>query len=194
MATAKVKNDKVSVEVILASLRKEAAPLFKKLSNVSVSSQSDYTKLTEQISFLKAIGKRAEAQRKGIVDPINGSIKKINELFKPFAQQIFHKEQMVKQELILYLEKQEKKSLQLEEKLASGKIKNVDTVLKGQAALQVIGGKSSAKKIATLKINDESQIPREYMLPWEQKILEALKEGKKVKGCELIMVKNIAIR
>jgi hypothetical protein len=42
------------------------------------------------------------------------------------------------------------------------------------------------RKYYSVNIVDEAQIPREYLMVDEPKILEDLKKGKAVPGCELV--------
>ena len=182
----------MSASIVLANIQKDASPVFRKLANINITDLNQYNKAAEALSLLKELVKISEAKRKEIVDPLNKAVKSVNALFKPFTEKIEALEANVKQNMIAFHDKQEKKSIALEERF-NEKGGKLSTLLEKQSDLQVVSKAASVRMLQTLNIIDESLIPRAYMMPDETKIMQALQDGIAVKGCEIIMKKSVAI-
>lgn len=185
--------EKVSTQVVLASLQKKAGPLIKQLEAIDEVNKANYDKAAETLKALKAIGKEADAQLHSIIDPIRAAEKAAKEHFKPFTNSIAELETSVKLKMSIYVENQNRKSMQVLKDFEVGKIKKVETVLAKQAEFEVSSESASVRKLTRAKAVDVTLTPREYLIPDERAILDALKSGKKVKGWELETVNSIAI-
>lgn len=185
--------EKVSTQVVLASLQKKAGPLIKHLEAIDEVNKANYDKAAETLKALKAIGKEADAQLHAIIDPIRAAEKAAKEHFKPFTNSIAELETSVKLKMSIYVENQNRKSMQVLKDFEVGKIKKVETVLAKQAEFEVSSESASVRKLTRAKAVDVTLTPREYLIPDERAILDALKSGKKVKGWELETVNSIAI-
>lgn len=185
--------EKVSTQVVLASLQKKAGPLIKHLEAIDEVNKANYDKAAETLKALKAIGKEADAQLHAIIDPIRAAEKAAKEHFKPFTNSIAELETSVKLKMSIYVENQNRKSMQVLKDFEVGKIKKVETVLAKQAEFEVSSESASVRKLTRAKAVDVTLTPREYLIPDERAILDALKSGKKVKGWELETVNSIAV-
>lgn len=185
--------EKVSTQVVLASLQKKAGPLIKQLETIDEVNKANYDKAAETLKALKAIGKEADAQLHAIIDPIRAAEKAAKEHFKPFTNSIAELETSVKLKMSIYVENQNRKSMQVLKDFEVGKIKKVETVLAKQAEFEVSSESASVRKLTRAKAVNKALTPREYLIPDERAILDALKSGKKVKGWELETVNSIAI-
>lgn len=182
-----------SVQIVLASLSKKAKPLQNKLSDLEVKSQSDYDLAGNLMKQLKTLAKESEAEKKKMTDPINQTLKAVREHFKPFEDVVAELEVNTKAKMLAFVEKQEAEQKKLEEKFEQGKIKKVSTLVAKQDELHVSSQHSSIRKVKVVEVENESKIPREYLVPDMAAIKEALLAGKKVNGCKLVDKNNIAI-
>lgn len=185
--------EKVSAAVVVQSLQKQATPLFKKLEVVKIDSQEEYDRAGKLVKELKEMAKVADQKEKAITNPLNEALKETKALFKPFKDRVAEVELQTKAGMNQFLIKQEAATKKLEEKFERGDIKKVSTLVAKKEELQVQSANSKVRKVKVLKIVDASAIPREYLEPNESAIKAALLEGKKVKGCILEEVNQIAI-
>jgi len=192
--TSQYATKEISTAVVVKGLEKEAQPYFKKLRAVSsIKTKEDYAIVSKNASQLKEIGKIAKAKEDSIVNPIMKGIKEIKALFKPFKDQVYVAEANAKTMLLEYQNKLEEDRAKLTEDFKDGKIKKASTVVDKMAELDVDDESSSVRKIWRAVCVDESKTPREYLVPDEAKIKEALKAGKKVPGWVWKQNKTIAI-
>jgi len=175
--------------VVLASLEKKANPLFKKLPDL-ISTKQEYEDAANNMKIIKALAKNAEAEKKLLIDPLNEVIKRIKELFKPFENKVEQKEIDLKQQMAKYLIDSRNKIDQINDALSSGKIKKASTAVKKQNELQVT---SNTRKVWAVVCVDASKTPKEFLVPDEDAIKEALKGGRKVAGWEYNQIETIVI-
>jgi hypothetical protein len=183
----------LSVNQVVEGLRKKASPLLRKAS-MDVVEKSDYDKLGEVVSQLKEYRKEADVQEKSLTEPANQIIKNAKAIFKPFKDGVDEAERLAKQKMLAFLEAQEAAAKRIQEKFERGDIKKISTVVaKTNELLDTQSESVSVRKIQVLKIVDVNKIPREFLVPNEALIKQALKEGRKVAGCELEYQKSLAI-
>lgn len=175
--------------VVIASLEKKAAPLFKKLPE-RITTKQQYEDAASNMKAIKLMVKEAEKDKKQLIDPLNAVIKRIREHFKPFETKAAEAEARLKQQMESYLLKVEKEMKAIEEKLEKGEIKKVATAIKKQNAIQAT---SNIRKVWTAVCVDPDKTPREYLIPDEAAIKEALKNGEKVAGWKWVQVNQIVI-
>jgi len=191
MATSKVSN--ISAGVVLESLKKKSVTTISKLEVLAIKSEDAYDTAASYLIKLKELSKEADVKRKEITDPLNQALKATNALFKPFINRIEELEQTTKSAMIDFLNRKQAEAKKLEEKFHNGDIKKISTLKAKQEELKVESDNVSVRQLTSLKINDLDAIPRMYMVPNEALILEALKQNIKIKGCELIYKKSLAI-
>jgi len=189
VATTTIK-DRVSTEVVVKSLEKNAAPLIRKLADFKIKSNDDYSKAVELTKDLKNIAKEANDQLKTITDPLKKASDAARDIFRPFLNKVSGIEQAIKIAMLDWQSKLIEKKGALAEKFESGEIKKASTYLKKEAELD---HKEGVRMIWTAVEINAKKTPREYLIPDETKIKAALKEGKKVEGWEWKQVPNIAI-
>lgn len=185
--------DKVSTEVVIASLEKQAAPALRRVLNLSIKTKADYELAAETIKALKVLSAEAKRQEQEITEPLKGVIKKTQNLFRPFQDKVSETELITKEAMGKFLEGQKKIALRLEEDFESGKIKKISTIVTKQNELKVTNGAAQVRKIWTLFVDDPNKIPREYMVPDLALIREAYKNGISVEGCRWEQADKIAI-
>jgi len=191
MATSKVSN--ISAGVVLESLKKKSVTTISKLEVLAIKSEDAYETAAGYLIKLKELSKEADVKRKEITDPLNQALKAANALFKPFINRIEELEQSTKAAMVDFLNRKEAEVKKLEEKFHKGDIKKISTLKAKQEELKVESDNVSVRQLASLKINDLDAIPRMYMIPDERKIFECLQQGIKIKGCEIVYKKSLAI-
>lgn len=183
-----------SMMVVADSIKKKAQPLIKKVENCAIKTREAYDESAKIIAQLKEFSKEAERQERTLTEPAKAIIKSAQEIFKPFRTRVMELEGMVKIRMLEFQARQEKLSAKIGADFESGKIKKLNTVVSKQnELLNTSSENAQLRKVWKLSIIDPRLIPREYLLPDEIKIREALKSGQKVAGCKWEQVNSIAI-
>ena len=186
----KQSNMNVDASIVMQALEKQATPAIKKVNSLVVNDHESYTQAGELMKGIKEIAKIAKEREDQFTVPLNKLLTDIRSLFKPFRDNVKMVEQDTKDKMLKYLESTKKEVKKLEEKFDSGEIKKVSTLVSKTAALQI--GSNVRKVWEAVPVNVE-QTPREYLVPDEAKIKDALKSGKTVKGWKWEQVEHIII-
>lgn len=185
--------DTVSAAVVATALHKEATPILKKLQANIIKDNFDYNMTAQRVSQLKELAKQAREKESSIITPLKKAIKEIQSLFSPFLHLIEDGEKNAKAEMIAFLHKMEMEKEKINEQLVSGKIAKVSTAVRKLEALEIKSADSSVRKVWVLVETDATLTPREYLVPDETRIKEALKAGKIIPGWRMEQQKIIAI-
>lgn len=189
----KATSKQVSTAVVLTSIKKQMKLPIKRLGKVRrINNNNDNVIVADNLKVLATLYREVEAKHKAITGPLKEGIKKIDELFDDTYETIDDWRTWGKEEMRKFINKQRTKVKEVEQSFAKGKMSGV-TLMKRQESLSVDMGSATARKVWTAIPTDESLTPREYMVPDEAKIKEALKAGKKVKGWKWEQVEQIAI-
>jgi len=179
--------------IVLASLKKEAEPLFKQINKLVITDGESYNLKSAKVDALKQLGKMAAEKEKTFTEPLTKLLKDVRELFAPFKYMVGETENAAKAEMLEYITKVERQKEKIKTDLEAGKIAKLSTAVRKTAELEINSPSSSIRKVWVLEINDIGDIPREYLVPDEAKIREAFKAGKKVSGCTWSQKNTIAI-
>lgn len=175
--------------VVIASLEKKAAPLFRRLPE-KITTKQQYEDAASNMKAIKMLVKDAEKEKKHLLDPLAEVVKRIREHFKPFEVKAAEAEAKLKQQMSGYLLEAEKKAKAIEQKLEDGKIKKVATAVKKQNEILAT---TNIRKVWTAVCVNVNKTPREYLVPDEAAIKAALKNGEKVDGWKWEQVDQIVI-
>lgn len=184
------KTKQVNAAVVIASLQKQAKPLISTANKITITDKASYELKLKKVKELKQILKIAEEKEASFIEPLKKLSRDIKEFFMPFYQLIDQLDKQTKLEMKAYIASTETKKLQVNNALAIGKIKKLSTAANKLADLDIPGGR---RKIWVAEAVNEGLTPREYLVPDEVKIREALKAGKKVAGWKWVQVDSITI-
>ena len=163
----------------------------------------DESTLSQAIDFLKKIketGKIIKEKKELITKPLNEGLRNARDMFRPIENNYFIAEKNVKAKILEWNNKQEEIRKEKEKKLAErvdkGTMKMETAVKKIETMPEVSNqgkvGKVSTRVIKKVVIKDDSKLPREYLMPDERKIKEAVFNGIKIPGVETVEEKVIA--
>ena len=162
-------------------------------ANFTVNSQPTFDKAKEVLSEIKATKKTVKEKKEGVTKPLNEALKNVRDLFRPIEDLVSQTELHLKSEIQKYnnklLEEQKKREEEAEQKLkeaeATGEKVDMNKITKKVENNQKKVEQIKTRKVKKLRINDETKIPRSYLVPDEKMIKEALQAGFEVDGCEL---------
>ena len=157
-------------------------------SRIKVNSQPTLDQAKISLTQVKEIKKIVQEKKDSVVKPLNEALKNTRALFKPIEDKVDIIETYLKGEVLRYntklLQEQRKREEEAQAKIEAGATfeeatKSVERIEKKIDAIPT-------RKIKRLKITDASKIERQFLIPDEQAIKEALLAGIKVGGCELV--------
>lgn len=157
-------------------------------SRIKVNSQPTLDQAKTSLTQVKEIKKIVQEKKDSVVKPLNEALKNTRALFKPIEDKVDLIETYLKGEVLRYntklLQEQRKREEEAQAKIEAGATfeeatKSVERIEKKIDAIPT-------RKIKRLKIIDASKIERQFLIPDEQAIKEALLSGIKVSGCELV--------
>jgi predicted metal-binding transcription factor (methanogenesis marker protein 9) len=157
-------------------------------SRIKVNSQPTLDQAKISLTQVKEIKKIVQEKKDSVVKPLNEALKNTRALFKPIEDKVDIIETYLKSEVLRYnnklLQEQRKREEEAQVKIEAGATfeeatKSVERIEKKIDAIPT-------RKIKRLKIIDASKIERQFLVPDEQAIKEALIAGIKVSGCELV--------
>jgi seryl-tRNA synthetase len=192
-----MENDK-ELSVVKTQLTKASSVV----AELVIATPEDYKHADEILGKVKQVGKLVKEKKEEITQPINSSLKKIRDLFKPLETKYEEIEMTIKTKMLSYRKAEDARieadKKKIADKVESGYIKTetaiakLETVGDTKADLKSAGVKTSVRKLPRVKIVDATLIPREYLLVDTAKVLADLKTGVVVAGAELYYEEIIA--
>lgn len=159
-----------------------------------IKSNEDLIKAVEFLVQVKNKLKNYEEERLSYTEPINKTLKRLNDRFKILTEPLKLAQRGVKDAVLTYRKKKEEKR-QIEEKKIRKKNGNENIILP-EIVPDIVESKSGeirTRKNWVFKIVDEKKVPREYMIIDEKKVREAIREGKrKIKGLEIYQEEDLS--
>lgn len=186
----------------IAIFKAQVSRLENKADSIMIESKEHYTEAIDIVAKLKDTGSKIKLSKESITKPLNESLKNIRALFAPLEEQFEKAERIIKIKLLDYKRKidaeakakedaiaarVEKGTIKLE--TAEKKIENIERVeqtTKGKI------GEVQIRKIKKVRIINEADIPREYLIPDMVSIRRDALGGKSIKGVEVYEEESIA--
>lgn len=184
----------------VAIYEKKLIPIVEESLKIKVVDDEGLVMATEILSRLNKLNDMITEEKEKVTVPLNEALKAERARWKPLEDSYKKGIEWLRGQAGAYqtakLKKQREEEAKVAAKMAQGKIdinKAGDKLVKieeesGLKKVATDSGKLSFREVDTLKITDENKIPREYLIVDEKKVLEALKAGKVVAGCEIEVV------
>ena len=159
--------------------------------------------LPEGIDFLKKIkevGKYIQQQKEKITKPLLTALKNAREMFRPIEENYSEAERIVKGKILHYNIEQEEKRKEKEAKLAArvekGTMRPETAVKKIEEMPEVKNegktGRVQMREVKEVIIEDETKLPRKYLIPNNVLIRKDALQGIKINGVKIIIKKVVA--
>ena len=169
----------------LKVVEKEVTTLYNAGRDFLVKNEEDKTKAAELRERIKQGLKVVEERRTAITKPINDSLKSINDLFRPFKDNLEKVVKHLDSQINLYLFEQEEIARKEQEKInrrvEKGTLKPETAVAKVEEIKDVkaptttsTGGKMITTKVPKFEVTDVNLLPKEYLMADEKKIAIAV--------------------
>jgi hypothetical protein len=171
---------------------------------VEIRNEKDLQNANEKLILVKTIQKQVSEKKSSIIKPLNQALLNVRALFAPIEDRIYTAEKVIKNKIIEYTEKQRKKAEKEKEKLAKKvekgqigfdeaveKLEKVESVQKN---IKTDDGVTTVKVVKKVVIENESLLPREYLIPDMVKIRADALAGKEIPGVKVVDEKILAIK
>lgn len=179
----------------IAIIEKQISPFIGKATSLNIRSEKDLLVASEDLSRLNRFNDALKEDREKITAPLNEALKEVRLKYKPLENSLAISIALTKEKILAYQTGQLKKEKQALVNLERGEIDLENAVLSvPKNKFNTSSGNITFKTMQKLKITNSAIIPRQYLIPDEDLILEALKNGEKVKGCEIEEVAGLINR
>ncbi len=181
--------------------QRQSNRIVEKAEDLTIKTEKEIIKATDYLHEIKTAGKKIKELKESYTKPANEIIKRAREMFSPLETQFKKAEMIIKDKMIKYDKEKQLKALKQAEELSKKVEEGEIDIIKASEKLSDITPKTSYqgeegniayRTIKKIRIINERDIPREYLVPNEVLIRKDLLEGKKIKGVELIEEKIIA--
>lgn len=170
-----------------------------------IKNDEDLERSADVLSEIAAAEKVVISRKEEITKPLMASLSSVRVLFKPYEDDFASAKKTIKNKVLQYTlikeEEAEKERQRLAARVEKGTMK-AETAVKKMGEIEEApktvqgsgGGKITTRIIKKMRILSEADLPREFLIPDEKKILEALKNGIVVPGAELYEEKSLAVK
>ena len=150
---------------------------------------------------IKTVGKMITAQKESITKPLNLALKNVRLMFAPIDMGYGKAEEIVKEKMIAYQEAEEEKAAAktkvIEEKVEAGTITPEKAFAKVEAItpkknVTTATGAAQFRMVKEVEVEDETKVPREYMLLDMVKIRKVALAGVAIPGVRVFEKKVVA--
>lgn len=177
---------------------KEVSPLLAQAESFDIKDPKSLEQATEFLSNLNAKLDQVVDSRETITKPLNEALKQARLKYKPIETALESAIELIRDKMSVYateIDNERKKEEQkIQDKLENGKM-SIPTALKKLETLDSVPGTVSSnsgsvsfRPVEKLKIVDPLLVPRQYLTINEKAVLDDLKNGVKVAGCEIEII------
>lgn len=160
---------------------------------IEIVTQDDYQQSGDVLKLCKNKIKELETERKTYTQPLDESKKlimaKFNETINPIKDYIEKLNRGMSNWFVIEEKRRQEEQKELEEKAIEEAGDNPDVIVPVVESAKTIKGgiaTTSMTKTYDFEIEDETLIPREYLMPDEKKIKADIKKGVVIKGIKTI--------
>ncbi len=168
-----------------------------KVSTLKITSKKSLEIAKEELKQVGAAKNWVKDQKAKLVDPISLSLKNARAFFKPLELRIEEAEHYLKGSIMDYKrkidEQAKKKEEEVQKKIEEGEI----SFEKASEKIERAESKKddfNVRKQKVIKVVDENEIPREYMMPNLTKIKNDAFAGKEIAGVKVVIREIPVIR
>ena len=177
---------------------KEVSPLLAQAESLDIKDPESLEEATEFLSNLNAKLDQVIDSRETITKPLNEALKQARLKYKPVETALESAIDVIRDKMSAYAteidNERKKKEKMIQDKLENGKmsvptaLKKLDTLDNVPKTVSSNSGSVSFRAFDKLKIVDPLLVPRQYLEINEKVVLDDLKNGIKVAGCEIEVI------
>ena len=196
-------NQTILSEKELALIKEETNKAIAIANDIKIANIEDEARAIELLKKIKEVGQLITTKKEAITKPINEALKNARSFFSPFENQYDEAEGIIKNKIIAFRAEQTKKqeiaTAKIEKKVEEGKMDFKEaneklTAIKLSKTIETQQASVQYRTIREVVIEDESKLPREYLIPNMARIKEDALAGREIAGVKIVEKQTIAIR
>ena len=188
----------------LAPIKAQVSKLENQATAVAIESQEGYENAIDLVSKLKETGSEIKKKKESVTKPLNEALRNVRDMFRPLETQFENAERIIKNKLLDYKRKKDEEARAEEAKVAArvakgtmkletaekkmDSIERVENTTRGQV------GQVQIKKIRKVRITNQDEVPRKYLVPDMVLIRQDALGGIVIPGVEIYEEETIAAR
>lgn len=185
----------------IEQIQQEIVPVVTTAKGIVITNQAEMEVAAEIAQQIKVKQKMVKDQKDLIIKPFNEGLKNTRAMFKPIEDALSEAEMAVKQAMLKKnredREREEKERLEAQ-KLFEAETKNNPAAQKQVESLVQKAEKTvtttTFKKVKSVRVIDESALPREYLVPDMVAIRRDALAGKEISGVVVVEEDQVATR
>jgi len=168
---------------------------------LQIKTAENLTVAVDILGKIKTVGRMIKAKKESITKPLNEALRNARAIFAPLEEQWANAENVVKMKMVAYQDiqtfKAKKKVELIEKKVEVGKInpEMAKEELKEIVPPTTVKAGDSGVQFRTIKeitVEDETKLPREYLIPDMVKIRKVANAGVDIPGVKVISKQTVA--
>ena len=182
--------------------KQQASRALREANALSIKNAEELNGGVSLLGKIKTVQKLIAGKKQAIIKPINEGLRQIRSLFAPIEENSSEAESVVKQKMLVYQKAVDDKAREEEKRIAArvdrGTMK-VGTAMKKFNNIDKVDSTVQTDKSAVqfrthieVTIEDESKLPREYLVPNVTLINKDAKAGKQIPGVKVEKKKIVA--
>jgi hypothetical protein len=185
----------------LAIVKTQVSKAEQAATALQIKTADDLTVATELLGKIKTVGKMITQKKESITKPLNEALRNARNLFAPLESQYDSAERIVKDKMVIYQNAQiaaaAKATAKVEAKVEAGKMSFEKAAEKIEAVtpqknVTTNAGAAQFRTVKEVVIEDESLVPREYLMLDMVKIRKVAIAGVEIAGVKIVEKQVVA--
>jgi len=185
----------------LAPIKRQVSQVVSSAGMLEIKSKEDLVKATDVLTKIKSIANEIKEKKESITKPLNEALRNARDLFRPLENSYYEAETTAKMKMVVFNNQQEeiarKKQEKIAEKVEKGKMTMEEASDKMEKVVpeNKVEGKSGSIQFRTVRkivIENELDVPREFLVLDMVKIRKAALGGFIIKGVKVVEEKVVA--
>jgi len=186
----------------LTVLKGQTTKAYNRAHELVINDRKELENATDILKAVKDASKELKAKKESITKPINEALKEIRSMFAPIEDQLSESEGIVKGKMLefnrIIEQKAREAAAELEKKVEEGKMtlsvaaKQLEEAPQVEKKVEGKRGSIQYRTVRKVRINDETKIPREFLVPDFTKINRAALAGISIEGVEVYEEQQVA--
>jgi len=186
--------DQNKIKDELLVVQDDSKIIFEKVKAIEITSQEKLLIANKGLDKIRSIEKEVISRKKTIFDPKKAVIREWNNIFKPTEDYLSEAKQTLKEKVGKYMKAVEKRTEEqreaLEKKIESGEV-NFEEGIDKMSSIEGKKDNFRTREHKVVEIEDETKIPRSYLIPDMVLIRRDALAGVKIDGVKVVIEKII---
>lgn len=167
-------------------------PIVKQIQTLTIKNSAEMTKAVEALSQCNKYLDKLTEEKEKLTKPINSALKEIRSRYKPAEEKLNIAIATIRSKMSAYQTEATRVQKEQEQKIADKVFKGtlkvttamnkLSSIVQAETQVSTDSGSVKFRTVKKFEITDPNLIPKEYLMPDESKIKEAMKTDIKIPG------------